>query len=249
MGLLDLFSKDKRDERARARNVERAVNKHAQSVDRMKALEALANDGSTDALYGLLRRFGMHYHKSIEDEQEKEWAFDALVAKGNSGLPAVRRYLISADSISWPLRLLAKIADKNEELAALEEVLARHEPGYERDPTKKIQLLNHLGAFKHEKAAPLVVPYLKDMDEGVRFAAVEALIRQKREEIAREPLLELFVDDAEESLRIRLRICDGFAELGWLVHGHRGGVEKKLPDAFQLDREGHIKKKPSAQTG
>ncbi len=246
MGLLDLFSKDKRDERARTKNIERAVNKHAQSIDRMKALEALANDGSTDALYGLLRRFGMHYHKSIEDEQEKDWAFDALLSKGKDVLPAVRRYLISADSISWPLRLLAKVADKEEEVQALEEVLARHEPGYERDPTKKVQLLSHLGAFKHDKAAALIVPYLKDMDEGVRFAAVEALLRQKREEPAREPLLELFVDDAEESLRIRIRICEGFADLGWLVHGHRGGVEKKLPDAFQLDREGHIKRKPSS---
>jgi HEAT repeat protein len=244
MGLLDLFSKDKRDERTRAKNVERAVNKHAQSIDRMKALEGLLNDGSTEAFYGLMRRFGMHYHKTIEDEQEKEWVFEALVSKGNATLPAVRRYLISADSISWPLRLLQKVADKNEELAALEEVLARHEPGYERDPTKKIQLLGYLGSFKHEKAAPLVVPYLKDMDEGVRFAAVEALLRQKREDIAREPLLELFVNEEEESLRIRIRIAEGFADLGWLVHGHRGGVEKKLPDAFVIDREGHIKRKP-----
>jgi hypothetical protein len=244
MGLLDLFSKDKRDERARAKNVERAVSKNAQSIDRMKALEALAEDGSTEALYGLLRRFGMHYHKTIEDEQEKEWAFETLVSKGRSALPAVRRYLISAESISWPLRLLQKIADRSEELAALEEVLARHEPGYERDPTKKMQLLTHLGALKHEKAASLIVPYLKDMDEGVRFTAVEALIRQKKEEQAREPLLELFVSDQEESLRIRIRIAEGFAELGWLVQGYRGQVEKKLPDAFQLDREGHVRRRP-----
>ncbi len=244
MGLLDLFSKDKRDERARTKNVERAVNKHAQSIDRMKALEALANDGSTEAFYGLLRRFGMHYHKTIEDEQEKEWAFETLVSKGKAVLPAVRRYLVSADSISWPLRLLQKVADRQEELVALEEVLARHEPGYERDPTKKIQLLNYLGGFKHEKATPLTVPYLKDMDEGVRFTAVEALLRQKREELTREPLLELFVSNEEESLRIRLRIAEGFAELGWLVHGHRGALEKKLPEAYHLDREGHIKRKP-----
>jgi HEAT repeat protein len=178
----------------------------------------------------------MHYHKTIEDEQEKEWAFETLVSKGSAVIPAVRRYLISADSISWPLRLLQKVADRQEEVAALEEVLARHEPGYERDPTKKMQLLNHLGALKHEKAAPLVVPYLKDMDEGVRFTAVEALLRQKREDLAREPLLELFVSDEEESLRIRLRISEGFADLGWLVHGHRGG----------LDREGHIKRKPQS---
>ena len=107
-------------------------------------------------------------------------------------------------------------------------MLARHEPGYERDPTKKIQLLHHLGAFEHEKrGAGLVAPYLEDMDEGVRFAAVEALMRLKREDVAREPLLELFVSDEEESLRIRLEICEGFADRGWLVHGHRGRRRKE----------------------
>jgi HEAT repeat protein len=167
-----------------------------------------------------------------------------LESKGKDILPALRRYLLSADSISWGLRLLDKVADREQEIAALEQVLAKHEPGYERDPTKKIQLLSHLGHLKHDKAAGLVAPYLKDMDEGVRFAAAEALLYLKREDVARDPLLELFTSDAEESLRIRLRICEGFTDTGWLVHGHRGGVEKKLPDSYQLDREGHIKKRP-----
>jgi hypothetical protein len=80
----------------------------------------------------------------------------------------------------------------------------------------------------------------------VRYTAVEALLRQKNEAVAREPLLELFSSDAEESLRIRLKIGEGFADLGWLVQGYRPGVEKKLPESFTLDREGHIKKKIQA---
>jgi hypothetical protein len=247
MGLLDIFSKDKRDERARAKNIQRATNKYAQSADRLKALESLAEDGSDEALYGMLRRFALMYDKTIEDEQEKEWVFETLVSKGKAAIPAVQRYLLSADSISWPLRVLDKVATKEEEMAAIEQVIARHEPGYERDPTKKIQLLNHLATLKHDKAPGLVAPYLKDMDEGVRFAAVEALVRLKNEAVAREPLLQLFVSDSEESLRIRLRICEGFADLGWLVHGHRGGVEKKLPDAYQLDREGHVKSRKESK--
>jgi len=244
MGLFDLLSKEKRDERARAKNIQRGVNKYAQSADRMKALEALSDDGSDEALYGLLRRFGMMYDKTIEDEQEKEWVFDTVCGKGHAALTAVKRYLFAADSISWPLRLLERIAaGKDEEVAVVEEVLARHEPGYERDPTKKIQLLNHLGALKHGKAATLAAPYLKDMDEGVRYAAAEALLRQKNEEVARAPLLELFASDEEESLRIRLKIAEGFADLGWLVQGFRPGVEKHLPEGFTIDRDGHIKKK------
>ena len=246
MGVFDLFSKEGRDLRAREKNIGRAVNKYAQSPDRMKALQALRDDGSHDAIYGLLRRFGMMYDKTIEDEQEKEWVFEVLLEKGASIVPPVQKYLFTADSISWPLRLLSKIAGKEQELEVIKSVLDRHEPGYERDPTKKIQLLNHLGALKDGRVPPLLVPYLGDMDEGVRYATVEALIRGGNEEIAREPLLVQFVSSGEDSLRIRIRIAEGFTDLGWLVKGHRGEVEKRLPEQFQLDREGHVKRKPGA---
>jgi len=246
MGVFDLFSKDGRQQRARDRNISRAVNKYSQSPDRMKALQALRDDGSPEALYGMLRRFGMMYDKTIEDEQEKDWVFEVLLEKGAVIIPPIKKYLFTADSVSWPLRLLDLVAGKEEELEVIKAVLERHEPGYERDPTKKIQLLNHLAAVKDERVPPLIVPYLADMDEGVRYSAVEALLRHKNEEAAREPLLQHFISDAEDSLRIRLQMAEGFAELGWLVKGHRGEVEKKLPEQFQLDREGHIKKKPEA---
>jgi hypothetical protein len=163
MGFFDLLSREKREVRARSKNARQAVNKYAQSVDRMKALESLEQDGSDEALYALLRRFGMMYDKTIDDEQEKEWVYDALCGKGQAALPAIKRYLLSAESVSWPLRVLDKIAENlDQELATVEEVLAKHEPGYERDPTKKIQLLTHLGALKHPRIPALLAPYLKD---------------------------------------------------------------------------------------
>ena len=70
MGFLDFLSKQGRTERARASNIKGAVNKWAQSGDRLRNLQALRDDGSEEALYGLLRRFGMMYDKTIEDEQE-----------------------------------------------------------------------------------------------------------------------------------------------------------------------------------
>ncbi len=246
MSVFDLFSKDGRVQRARESNIKRAVNKYSQSPDRMKALQSLRDDGSPDALYGLMRRFGMMYDKTIEDEQEKEWVFDMLLELGPAIIEPIKKYLLAADSISWPLRLLDRVAGKEQELEVLKAVLERHEPGYERDPTKKIQVLNHLASVKDDRVPPLVVPYLADMDEGVRYAAVEALVRHKNEEIAREPLLQHFVSDGEDSLRIRIQIAEGFTDLAWLVKGHRGEVEKKLPEQFQLDREGHFKKKPDA---
>jgi len=249
MGILDLFSKQGRTERARASNIKTAVNKYAQSPDRFKALQSLRDDGSEEALYGLLRRFGMMYDKTIEDEQEKDWVFDVLVEKGPAILPALKKYLFAADSISWPLRVLDKVADRENELALLREILQRHEPGYERDPSKKIQLLNHLAALKDKRVPPLVAPYLADMDEGVRYAAAEALVRLADEGVAARPLLARFADPQEESLRVRLVIADGFADLGWAVPADvRAAVEKHMPDAFKLTKDGlRIEKKPSAK--
>jgi hypothetical protein len=254
MGMFTLFSKDGREQRAREKNVAAAVNKYKQSPDRMKALQALRDDGSPEALFGLIRRFGMMYDKTIEDEQEKEWVFEMLVAKGGVVLEPLKRYMAAADSISWPLRLLDKIIDaqdKGKRIDIIAEVLERHEPGYERDPTKKIQLLNHLGSLKHERVAAIVVPYLTDMDEGVRYAAIETLLRQADEAAARLPLLDYFVK--EDSVRLRILIADGFAELGWLLGDHRADVEKRLPDNFLIDSpnpraaEARIKKKPGAK--
>ncbi|MDZ4697083.1 MAG: HEAT repeat domain-containing protein [Deltaproteobacteria bacterium] len=248
MGLFDIFlGKDERAEKARTKNIARATDKYKQSVDRMRALEALLDDGSDEALFGLMRRFGVTYDKSIEDEHEKEWVCEVLVKKGLAVLPAVQRYLKSADSVSWPLRVLSAITStRAEELTVLGEILDRHEPGYERDPTKKTQIVSHLGLMKQDGVSERIVGYLEDMDEGVRFATVEALLRHKNEPVARDPLLSRFVSAEEESLRLRRRIAEGFADLGWLVQGFRGKVETLLPDNFILDREGHFKLKPGA---
>ncbi|HTA18248.1 MAG TPA: HEAT repeat domain-containing protein [Polyangia bacterium] len=252
MSILDFFSKQGRTERARASNIKGAVAKFSQSADRFRALQALRDDGSSEAIYGLLRRFGMMYDKTIEDEQEKDWVFEVLSAKGIAILPSLKKYMREADSISWPLRLLDKVADRETEFAALREILERHEPGYERDPTKKIQLLNHLAGLSDKRVPPIVVPYLADMDEGVRYAAVEALVRQGDEAAAAAPLLARFVNPEEDSLRNRLQIAEGFADLGWIVPAaQREAVLKFLPEQFKLvksDRNGdRIEKKPSAK--
>jgi len=87
----------------------------------------------------------------------------------------------------------------------------------------------------------------------VRIAAVETLVRQADEAVARTPLLDLFVSDQEESLRLRIQIADGLAGLGWTVGDRRAEVEKRLPDAFQIEPrdprapDARIKKKSGAK--
>lgn len=243
MGFLDMFGGGKG---RLAKHIARAKNKDAQSADRFSSLEALRDDGSPEAVDGLLSRFTIRYDKSIEDEQEKQFVFDELVKMGGKILPPLQKHLRNAESISWGLKVLHEVASPDEAWPILADLCERNDNTYTRDPSKKIQLLVYLGEHSDPRAAKALVPYLTDMDEGVRFVTVEALLRHKDAETAREPLLQLLTNEKEESRRIKKRIIDGFADLGWDVKGFSGTVEKMLADLLpgaRLDNHGKIKRK------
>ena len=243
MGFLDLFGGGKG---RLAKHIARAKNKDAQSADRFSSLEVLRDDGSPEAVEGLLSRFTMRYDKSIEDEQEKQFVFDELVKMGGKILPPLQKHLRNAESISWGLKVLDEVATADEAWPILADLCERNDNTYTRDPSKKIQLLHYLGEASDPRAVKALVPYLTDMDEGVRFVTVEALIHHKDVETAREPLLTLLTNEKEDSRRIKKRILDGFADLGWDVKGYSGAVEKMLSDMLpgsRLDNHGKIKRK------
>jgi HEAT repeat protein len=243
MGILDMFGGGKG---RLAKHIARAKNKDAQSADRFASLEALRDDGSPEAVDGLLARFTIRYDKSIEDEQEKQWVFDELVKMQSKILPQLQKHLRNAESISWGLKVLSEVATPDEAWPILADLCERNDNTYTRDPSKKIQLLNFLGEHSDPRAGKALVPYIEDMDEGVRFVTVEGLLHHKDAESAREPLLKLLTNEKEESRRIKKRIMDGFADLAWDVKGFSGTVEKMLADLLpgaRLDNHGKIKRK------
>ena len=190
-------------------------------------------------------RFTIRYDKSIEDEQEKDFVFDALTRMGAKILPQVQKHLQNADSISWGLKVLHEIADKDAQWPVLADLCERNDNTYVRDPSKKIQLLHYLGEQDDPRCAQALLPYLDDIDEGVRVAAAEGLLRHKSPEVAREPLLKVLTNEKEESRRIKTVILEGFADYGWDVKGYSGQVEKLLPQFIsgaRLDNHGKIKK-------
>src|SRR5438874_7698748 len=101
-----LFSK----ERALQKTIEKATNKLAQQPDRWGALEKLNEDSSDEALYGLCKRWAITSLKGVEDEQEKNWVVDVLVSKGGAALAPLVRYMKNAEQLSFPLRVLERIA-------------------------------------------------------------------------------------------------------------------------------------------
>jgi hypothetical protein len=250
MGIFDLLSREGRAKSALAKHIKKTTDKLAKSEDRYPAMEALRDIGTDEALYGLCRRFGFVYDKTQYDEQEKQWVEDTLVSMGDRALPPLRRYLLAGESLSYPLRVLEKIAPPDKVLEIVDEVCAREEPGYTRNPQKKIQLLTWLGEWSEAgggEVARRVVPYLTDFDETVRFTAVEALAHASADEASsRTPLLAALVRPEEESRRVLVRVAEVLAQRGWRVGDeHREAVAAvvagKLPE-FSLEKDKLVKK-------
>jgi hypothetical protein len=249
MGLFDLLSKEGRAKSALSRNMARVVSKYAQSPERFAAMEKLRAEGSEEALYGLMRRFSFKYDKTIEDEQEKEWVMEVMVAKGESALPAVRRYALEADSWGWALRIMEQIGAGEKVLAVIDELLAREEPTYTRDPGRKLEMLSFFAEWKGASDAEIarrIVAYVADFDENVRFQAVEALSHHPDEASSRDAVVAAMLRPEEESKRVKVRCADLLVQTGWPVTARKEEIarfiESTLPD-YSLARGDKLQKK------
>src|SRR3954454_18107052 len=120
-----LFSK----ERALQKTIDKAINKLSQQPDRWGALEKLREDSSDEALYGLCKRFSVTSMKGVEDEQEKSWVVDVLVEKGGASIAPLVRYMKTAAQLSFPLRVLERIADHDKIIGVVDQLFASEPPG------------------------------------------------------------------------------------------------------------------------
>jgi HEAT repeat protein len=236
----------------------RVTNQYAQAVDRYGAMEDLLKlaaqtwdkaeklpDGSPeraaleresdDAYIALLRRFTMNASKSIDDEEEKGWLYGRLSKIGKPMLTPIRRYCLEGDgSIAWALRIVEDIANEREEWELLDALLEAHPPAYERDSSAKLQMLTHLKEIDDERVRGILERYLADPDENVRFFCIEALIGNAEEQS--KPALVKHLDSPEEdSVRLRSRILDGLADLGWDLSEYAPLIRKHVRDEHTFD--------------
>ncbi len=240
MGLFDFMSKERRDQRAFDRHAGRVLRKTRAKDERMdESIHYLAELGTDEALFVLLKRYDVTIQSESMDRFEKELIHDLLVEKGARAIPPIVRYLQTSDAVTWPIQALRKITTDEKVVEAVLEVL---DAEFDKDtfkPDKKARMLELLRDHDDERIAPVVVKGLKDFDETIRFGAVDCLLAQG-DEVAREPLLALLTDEEEESQRIKQRIIEGFVETGWTVKGFRKAVEAMLPAEHWVDRQGRI---------
>ncbi|MEM6960524.1 MAG: HEAT repeat domain-containing protein [Myxococcota bacterium] len=239
MGLFDRFGPKGREARVLKKHGARVANRRAQNVDRWDSIRALSSLGSPEAVEALLRRFTFRVDPSITDQEEKDAAFQAIVAAGEDAVPSVVHALRRGPSIAWPLKCLEQLVSEEELVGTLLGLLSDMSTEYERDPDRKIQVLGILEEHSDPRIASAVLPFLEDVNETARFHAVGTLLAQPNAETASKELFARLGQD--DSLRLRVKLLDGFIDSNWAVPDSViAAVRENIPSGYHVSTSGKI---------
>ena len=213
MGLFDMFMSEEKQIR---KNQRRVTNRDLQADDREMAAHWLSDNGTPKALLALMSRFEMKLEHQMHDRDERDVVYELLVRHGDAVERPLRRHMKKALRVAMPLKLWMQLQGKEKAIGLVYDML-RDE--YERDdfkPQKKVDLLVWLTDYPRADAIENVTIFLKDFDEGVRYAAAEVILAQNSD--AGRPLLEgPLADPQEESNRLKVRLCEAFVSRRWTV--------------------------------
>jgi len=230
MGLFDFITGG--SEGQLKRHTKRAKNLNAQAEDREASLHWLAEDGSEQAILGLLGRFNVTYEHQMKDLNEKQLVFDLLDELGEKICEPVKVWARTAPQFARPLQLVQKFQGETETVSFLLEMLSGENDPFK--PEKKRQILIRLAEYTDERIFPAVEPCLRDFDEGIRYAAVEAVLSQPDEGV-QTSLAGCIADDKEESNRLRVRIAEAFHQRGWTLGEHSDSVAAFPPHGWTVE--------------
>jgi hypothetical protein len=231
MGFLDIIFGN--PQKQLERQCKRVQNINAQPEDREAAALFLAEDGSEPAIYGLLGRFDVRIENAMKDRNEKAFVFELLEALGEPVLEPAILFSKRCKNIANPLRLIEALGGTEPVLATALEMLDEEAAKEDYKPDRKRHLLVLLAEKKDERIAPSAARFLDDFDEGVRYAAAQAVISQDTQQ-CREDLVGALANPEEESNRLRVRIAEVVAARRWALDPHVQALQENPPTGFAV---------------
>ena len=97
---------------------------------------------------------------------------------------------------------------------ALIELLGNFDTEYARNVEPKVQIIQALEEVVSEDVREAVAPFLEDVNETVRFHAVQTTFAQNNPESVA-PMVKLL--EAEESVRVKNKVAEGLLFRGWAI--------------------------------
>lgn len=243
MGFLNLFSGGTPAEKA-AKLKKKATEKYGDPATRQKALQDLSELKHPDSVPVLMQRFTFAVDPQTTDAEEKQHVFETICELGPDAMPHVKDFLTRSDAASsWAVRILDAVLPAEQVLQIVTGELTRLGANYTRDPEKKEVLIRFLHGKQQEDIGPALMPFINDMSDDVKIAALGTLAALKHP-AAREEVLKLLVEE-ETAKRVQTACVQTLVEAGFEVQGYREKVEKRLPEGYVVDKAGFVKKRGS----
>ncbi|AGC45938.1 hypothetical protein MYSTI_04646 [Myxococcus stipitatus DSM 14675] len=241
MGLLDIFTGGSGPEKA-LKLKPKVTQKYGDPATRQKAIQQLGEMKHPEAVSVLLARFTITVDPLTTDADEKEHTFELVKSFGKDAVPPIVEFLSKTEpATSWALRLLGELVSEDEVTGACVNALQHLSAHYTKNPEKKVVLLHHVTGREDARIAPAVLPFLEDMSDDVKIAALKALASLKYEP-AREPMLKLLTAE-ETGRRVQTSALSALADSGFSVADKRNQVEPLLVEPFVLDKDGRIQRR------
>lgn len=241
MGLFDIFTGGSGPDKA-LKLKPKVTQKYGDPATRQKAIQQLGEMKYPEAVSVLLARFNVTVDPLTTDADEKEHVFELVKSFGKDAVPPITEFLRTNElATSWALRLLGELLTEDEVVGACVDALRHLSTTYTKNPEKKVVLLHHVTGKQDPRIPPAVLPFLEDMSDDVKIAALKALGSFKYGP-AREPMLKLLTAD-ETARRVQTSALAALAEGGFSLEGYQEQVQPLLVDPYVLGQDGRIQRR------
>lgn len=240
MGIFDLFGGSGPEKALKLKP--KVTQKYGDPATRQKAIQQLGEMKFPEAVGVLLARFTITVEPLTTDADEKEHVFELIKGFGKDAVAPIQDFLRKSDqATSWGLRLLGELLPEAEVIGICVDTLNHLSSHYTRDPEKKVVLLHHVTGKEDPRVAAAVLPFLEDMSDDVKIAALKALGPMKHEP-AREPILKLLTTE-DTARRVQTAALIALQESGFGVQGYQEKVAALLVEPYVLDKTGVVVKR------
>jgi hypothetical protein len=166
--------------------------------------------------------------KEVSDEpltkEEIQELRDAIIER-------TRAYCEKADNLTWPLKVMRALLPDEEYETELLDLLGEWDTEYSRNVEPKLNILHAMEDIHSDAIREAVEEYLDDVNETVRFHAVQTTFAQ--DDASSVPALVTMMQN-EESVRVKNKVCAGIVKKGWAIpEDRRDDCAEAMSDVYE----------------
>ncbi len=244
MGLKDWFSKEGKETRAVTRWGNKLMGKWQQTAERKRAIEALTEIGTEEAVVALLKRYQYRTDATITDEEEKKMVYECVVSLGPSAVPGLCHFIATETAIYWPVKALRGIVGDEEAGTQLLKALEEIPDSFGVNKERRQQLVANMREFvaADDRIYGRLFELLEDDDEDIVIRAVDGLCTRGAVKEVVNRVVPLLTAETT-SIRLRTLITELMIEQEWNVKVFKKRLAGKIPEAYFIDATGVVRRK------